>query len=458
MDDVLQRSVDRMLDDGAEFCDARFEDGSALTIKVVDKEVRALTDNRLSGVCLRARVRGSWGYSSSVDLDDKLIIEAAAKAVRAARSGTSLGGPIPPSKMIVKDSKPRVRLHPSKVSLEEKISMVIDIDSSEMISDKIVNSNSAYSEELKKNVLVNSFGSKIRWEEVRLRLMAMAVASDNGRTEMYYDFIDGSKGMELFDQKDLNEFGSSVAKEAVKTLSAVKPPSGLTTCVSDPAISGLLAHEVMGHASEADEVVKKRSFLTGAVGKQVANDQITMVDDGTLEGAYGSMVFDDEGTPSSRTTIIKNGIYTGYMHDLETAAEMGVKSTGNGRAQDFGRRMWVRMTNTFFEAGKWSLEEMLEEVKDGVMTDKMISGMEDPVGGGFEAKSLRGFLIEHGKVTKMVRQLTLTGNALEILRTTDAVGNKVVLDGGHCGKGTEDFVPVTSGGPYCRSKIIVGGD
>ena len=278
--------------------------------------------------------------------------------------------------------------------------MVIDIDSSERISDKIVNSNSAYFEELKKNVLVNSFGSKIGWEEVRLRLMAMAVASDNGRTEMYYDFIDGSKGMELFERKDLNEFGSSVAKEAVKTLSAVKPPSGLTTCVSDPAISGLLAHEVMGHASEADEVVKKRSFLTGAVGKQVANDQITMVDDGTLEGAYGSMVFDDEGTPSSRTTIIKNGIYTGYMHDLETAAEMGVKSTGNGRAQDFGRRMWVRMTNTFFEAGKWSLEEMLEEVKDGVMTDKMISGMEDPVGGGFEAKSLRGFLIEHGKSHK----------------------------------------------------------
>ena len=120
MDDVLQRSVDRMLDDGAEFCDARFEDGSALTVKVVDKEVRALTDNRLSGVCLRARVGGSWGYSSSVDLDDKMIIQAAAKAVRAARSGTSLGGPIPPSKMIVKDSKPKVRLHPSKVSLEEK--------------------------------------------------------------------------------------------------------------------------------------------------------------------------------------------------------------------------------------------------------------------------------------------------------------------------------------------------
>ncbi len=92
-----------------------------------------------------------------------------------------------------------------------------------------------------------------------------------------------------------------------------------------------------------------------------------------------------------------------------------------------------------------------------MLTDKAISGMEDPVGGGFEAKVLRGFLIENGKVTRMLRTFSVTGKALEILKTTDAVGNKVELDGGTCGKGIEDFVPVSSGGPHCRSMAVLGG-
>jgi TldD protein len=134
-----------------------------------------------------------------------------------------------------------------------------------------------------------------------------------------------------------------------------------------------------------------------------------------------------------------------------------VRPTGNGRAQDPFRRVFVRMTNTYFEAGDWQLEEMLEGVKFGVLTDRFISGMEDPVGGGFEAKALRGFLIENGKVTDVLRSFTLTGKALEILKTTDAMGKELRLDGGNCGKGNEDMVPVSDGGPYCRSRIILGG-
>jgi TldD protein len=240
-------------------------------------------------------------------------------------------------------------------------------------------------------------------------------------------------------------------------LSAKRCPSGETTCITDPMISGLLAHEVMGHASEADEIVKKRSFLSNVVGTKVASDLVTMVDDGTLDSAHGYIPFDDEGTRSSRTVIIDRGEYQGYMQSLETAAEMRVKPTGNGRAQDPHRRVFVRMTNTFFEAGDWKLEEMIEGIKHGVLTDRAISGMEDPVGGGFEAKALRGFLIENGEVTDMLRGFTLTGKALEILKTTDAVGKKLELDGGTCGKGVEDFVPVSSGGPHCRSRIILGG-
>ena len=206
-----------------------------------------------------------------------------------------------------------------------------------------------------------------------------------------------------------------------------------------------------------DEIVKKRSFLTDAVGKTVASELITMVDDGTIKGAYGSIPFDSEGTPSSRTVIIEKGVYKGYMHNLETAAIMGVEPTGNGRAQDFNRRVWVRMTNTFFESGDWSLDEIISDTKEGILALKAISGMEDPVGGGFESRALMGYTIENGKKKDLIRSFTLTGNALEILKTVDAVSKDFKLDGGHCGKGEEDWVPVTTGGAYLRAKIIVGG-
>lgn len=458
MEDILVQAVERMRDHGAEFADARLQDSNNLVIRISDGEVRALTSQRLAGIGLRARVGGSWGYAASVRTDRKSVLAAAVQATAAAKAGTSLGKRIPEQKARTGSFKARVKKHPSSVPVEEKLAIARDLDTAQKVSDKVVNSNSTYTEEVRNMTLANSFGTLISWEDVRLRLMALSVASDGGRREMYYQSMDGTGGMEVLQKRDIQEVGSTAGREAIVQLGAVKPPSGAVTCITDPVCSGLLAHEVMGHAAEADEIVKKRSFLTDKVGKVVANEQITMVDDGTVEAAYGTLLFDDEGTPTSRTVIIQDGVYQGYMHSLETAAEMDVAPTGNGRAQDFGRRMWVRMTNTFFEAGEWELEEMIEGVKYGVITDKFINGMEDPVGGGFEAKALRGFLIENGKITKPTRALTLTGKALDILRTTDAVGNTRRLDAGMCGKGTEDYVPVSSGGPYCRSKIIVGGD
>jgi TldD protein len=458
MEDVLQKAVEAMRDLGAEFGDARFQENAGLWIAVSDREVRTLVERKLSGVCLRARKSGSWGYASTVRTDRKAVLDLAKEAVASAGAGTSLGKGIPEQKARTGEHKARMKILPSSVPLEEKLAMMKDLDEAQRISDKIVNTNASYVEEMRTTTLVNSFGSRLRWEDGRFRVMTLSVAAENGKMETYRDSIASTKGLEVLKKYDLNEVGRKTAQEAIVQLGAVKPPSGPVTCITDPQITGLLAHEVMGHASEGDEIVKRRSFLTDKVGKTVANEQITMVDDGSYEGAYGSLQFDDEGTPTSRTVIIKDGVYQGYMHNLETAAELGVAPTGNGRAQDFGRRVWVRMTNTFFEAGDWKLEEMIEGVKFGIITDKFTNGMEDPVGGSFEAKAHRGFLIENGKITKPTRALTLTGKALDILKTTDAVGDQLALDAGMCGKGSEDYVPVTSGGPYCRSQIIVGGD
>jgi TldD protein len=457
MEDLLIEAVERMRDLGAKFCDARKQSVKSMQIQIVDGSVRSLGTTRSGGVCFRSRSKGAWGYASSPSLDHAELMAAAEAAVHNAQGGNAKGKEQLEGIVTLGKVKAAVGKHPDDVPLKDKLALTLDLDKAQRVDKRIVNTNAMYLESVKNSQVVSSLGTMVEWEEVRGRLMAQTIATDAGRTELFYSITDGTKGFDMFEAVDVEEIGRQAGIEAVKMLKAKKCPSGLLTCITSPSITGLLAHEVMGHASEADEVVKKRSFLTTVRGKKVASEQITMLDDGTLHGAHGMIPFDDEGTPSSRTFIIDKGVYKGYMHNLETSTEMGVRPTGNGRAESTSRRVFVRMTNTFFAAGDWELDEMIEGVKHGVLTDKSISGMEDPVGGGFEAKALRGFLIENGKVTDMVRGFSLTGKALDILKTTDAVGRKLRLDGGTCGKGVEDYVPVSSGGPYCRSKIIIGG-
>lgn len=455
MIDILKKAVKRMESLGAEFCDARVQTISTIGIQSINGDIRQLTQKSLGGTCLRAWKDGRWGYGTVSSFNEREMLNAAEAAVRNASGVKKSDLRIEPEAMVRKVTQP-VKIHPKDVDLSEKISAVLDVDRAQTI-DKVVNRIGSYSEEIKDNVIVNSVGSEIEWDEVRTRFRAMSVASDSGCIERFYDGPDGTAGFELVKTTDIEGLGRNTAQEAVATLKAERAPSGLLTVITDPMMSGLLAHEVMGHASEADEVIKKRSFLTDVVGKKVASSVISMYDDGTVMGAHGSIPFDDEGTPSSKTQIIKDGVYTGYMHNLETSSYMGVKATGNGRAEDFGKRVWARMTNTYFGPGDRTLDDIIADTKYGVLTDKMVNGMEDPVAGGFEAKALRGFLIENGRITKMLNSFTLTGRALEILQTTDAASKETELDGGMCGKGIEDWVNVSSGGPYCRSKIILGG-
>jgi TldD protein len=357
-----------------------------------------------------------------------------------------------------KSLKANVKIRHEDVDTEEKLGFLRAIDSAQAKTDKrVVNRTTNYVESVRNYELVNSFGCQLRWEEIRTAFITSSVASEAGKQEWSFRRKYGTVGYEIVKETDPNEFGREVAEEAVELLSATKPPSGLMNVVVDPDIGGILAHEVMGHASEADEVIRQRSFLSNAVGKRVGSELVTMVDDGTVEQAYGSIPFDSEGTPSSRTVIIENGVYKGFLHSLETAGEFHSKPTGNARVQDYNRRVFVRMTNTFFEPRDCTLDEIIANTKEGLLAIQGISGMEDPVGGGFQCRVLKGYLIKNGQKKDLVRGFTLTGKALDILKTVDMVGKDLYLWGGTCGKGEEDWVPVTSGGPYMRAKIIVGG-
>lgn len=459
--DKMSKSIENLRDPDVSFADIRHQDVASTSISVVNGSLRRMQKSGRAGTVARVLVGECWGQASSTDsisvsmLDGLISIATRiAKAdARYSRQKIDLTG--------VKANEARVwqkmKEDPSDVPDDEKLHILMEMDSAQKIDPKIVNTNTGYLDAKVTYRLVNTAGSRLEWDEVRTRVSVNPVARDESKTQFDYDTKDGLTGFELIRSINPEEFSRTASEGALALLSAKKPPSGEITAVVDGDIAGLIAHEVCGHASEADEVVKKRSFLTGLVGQKVGTDQVTMIDDGSIDGLRGSYPFDSEGTPSSRTTIIDKGIFHGYLHTLETAAVMNVEPTGNGRSQDYNRRVFARMSNTFFDKGEWSNDEIIADTKDGIFIIKMIAGMEDVVGGGVQGTCLKGYIIRNGELNDLVRSLTITGKVLDILKTVDAVGDQLQFSGGNCGKGEEDFVPVTSGGPHMRMQLVVGG-
>ncbi len=458
--EAMSDAIEEISSKDVSFADIRRESQSGNTIIVVNGNLREFKNVSKAGAVARVLVGECWGQASTtLPLSKELYEELLEEALKRARASAKYS-----RKNIDLSNIPshvdkvfqKVKEDPTTVPYEEKIGIALELDKGQKIDDRVVNTNAYLMDQKRDYALVNTVGSRLEWDEIRTLSYIMSVAKEGEQTQFNVEIAGGSGGYEIIRKINPEEFSKSCASGAVELLKADKPPSGELTVILDGSMSGLIAHEVCGHASEADEVVKERSFLTGLVGKQIGTDIVTMVDDGTLK-QWGGIPFDSEGTPTSRTAIIENGILQGYMHTLETSVMMGVSPTGNGRAQDYNRRIFARMTNTFFDKGDWKDEEIIEDTKDGLYVIKMTSGMEDVVGGGVQASALKGYIIKNGERTKLVRSMTLAGKVLEILKTVDAVGNTLEFDGGTCGKGEEDFIPVSSGGPHLRAKIVVGG-
>ena len=460
MSDPFSAALRALETAGATFGDLRKEDRRAFAVRMANGQVESVNEMRRSGWGVRAFVDGAWGYASGTSGKASDLVAAAKRATAIAKANAAAGVPKTRLRGIptgTKTYRAAVRIEPADIGGEEKVALAGELCTA-LAGERIASTLGFYNEAEQRCELANTAGGRRTWREVRVRLGAQAIAQEGDRQEMAIEIKDASAGWEFIKTLDPVAFGREMGQEARERLRAIKPPAGLQTVILDPDASGLLAHEVMGHASEGDEIVKRRSFLSTVVGKRVGSSLVTMFDDGTLPGGHGTIPVDSEGTPAHKTTIIDRGVYQGYMQSLETAGSLKVRPTGNGRAQDFGRRVWVRMTNTYFAPGRDAKDDILADTKDGILTKGWISGMEDIVGGGFQAVTQSGFLVQDGEIAQRVRGMTLTGKALAILKSVDRVSKEFAMQGGTCGKGeADDYVPVGTGGPYMRAKVVVGG-
>lgn len=454
---VLEKVIAIFEKANVDYGDVRFDSSQSTNVSK-DKTEEKISYGSTEGLHLRALNGGEWRAMSLAGVDKADVIKGASKLSKCTPTvGTKATyEPLEPWKL---DEEFKAKKPFTEVGLEEKIEYVRDGFKRLMIDKKIVNSAARYGEAVGQKFFMNTEGSRlfVKTPVVRLIFVAYAKTGKNVQADWNTDGRYGA-GYDYIESINLDEICKETSKGALALLDAENAPSGKFPAVLDPDMAGLIAHESFGHGLEADQVLRNRSFLSDKLNKKVASENTTIVDNSAYENAYGTYTFDDEGVKSKRNALVENGILKGFLHSRETASALDATPTSNGRAEDFSHKIYVRMSNTYFEKGDWSLEEMFEGISRGVYLIKGSHGMEDPLGGGIQVASVKGYLIEHGKLTKLLRPVSLSGNVLELLKNVDAVGKDFKLHSGSCGKGYEDWVRVSSGGPSIRVKeAIVGG-
>ena len=263
----------------------------------------------------------------------------------------------------------------------------------------------------------------------------------------------------LLDDAYLKAAVDEALRQALLNLDSRPAPAGDMPVVLGPGWPGILLHEAVGHGLEGDFNRKKTSAFSGLMGQRIATKGVTVVDDGTIPDRRGSITVDDEGTPSGRTTMIEDGILTGYIQDRLNARLMGVAPTGNGRRQSYAHVPMPRMTNTIMLGGDARQEDMIRSVKRGLYAVNFSGGQVDITSGKFVFSASEAYLIEDGVVTAPVKGATLIGNGPDALLKVEMVGNDPGLDPGigTCGKNGQG-VPVGVGQPTLKlSSLTVGG-
>ncbi|HXI35688.1 MAG TPA: metalloprotease TldD, partial [Burkholderiales bacterium] len=288
-----------------------------------------------------------------------------------------------------------------------------------------------------------------------VRLSVQVIAEHNGRRESGSGGGGGRTDYSHFTDAVLDGYARQAVSQALVNLESRPAPAGTMTVVLGPGWPGVLLHEAVGHGLEGDFNRKGSSAFSGRLGERVASRGVTVVDDGTLPNRRGSLTVDDEGTPTSRTVLIEDGVLRGYLQDSLNARLMKMPLTGNGRRESFAHMTMPRMTNTYMLAGSHDPKEIIRSVKKGIYCANFSNGQVKIGAGDFSFYVKNGYLIEDGKLTRPIKDVNIIGNGPKVLSLIDMVADDLKIDEGGwtCGKNGQS-VPVSQGMPTVRVSSI----
>ena len=438
----------------ARHIELRIDENRSSHIRYRGRDLEEMNRTTTGGGCIRALTHGGWGFVSFNDLSN--LRE---KVRMAIRNSQLVGGDpvtLAPVHPVVDSISTNVQKDPSKISLKNKKEL-LDQYVEQIWSVKGISSSSVgYGDAKRNRIFASSEGSYIEQTTLDIMLRLNAVARDGGEVQQSGVSL-GAAG-DFSEIESLHEQARNVGLRAVELLKAPQVKGGEYTVVLEPVLAGVFIHEAFGHLSEADHVYEdERMKEIMVIGKRFGENHLNVVDGAAVPNLRGSYAYDDEGVPSTRSYLLKDGVLVGRLHSRETAKKMGEPTTGNARAIGHQFPPIVRMTNTFIEGGSYSPADIIADVKDGLYVSNWYGGMTSMEQFTFSAGE--AWVIKNGQVTELRRPVLLTGNLFTTLASLDGVADDLSMNqGGGCGKGGQSPLPVSNGSPHIRiQRCLIGG-
>lgn len=453
---VCQEVLEKALSTGGDFAEIFAEETYNNFYEQTANEVTKVNGSQVYGASIRI-LKGALEVNGYTNDFSKESLLALAGKLADAIGGDPLGIKFTLEEQEVKNLH-KVEVKPSDLKNEDKLKYLDKFYQSVKDYDKeITQIISSIRDEEQYVVIANTKGRYVKDYRCHVILSGTVIASDGKSTQTGSNRLGGHIGYELLANADIDRFAKEIAKTAITMLHADEMVGGVMTVVVHNAFGGVLLHEACVHSLEATSVAKGSSVFTNMLGKKIASDIVTAIDDGTIPNAWGSLNVDDEGEPTKRNVLIENGILKSYLVDYRNSRIMNHPVTGSSRRQNYKFSPTSRMTNTFFAPGKNTFEEIIAKTEYGLFAKQMGGGSVNPSTGEFNFAVNEGYLIENGKITKPVRGATLVGKGSEVLMNIDMIADNLDFGHGMCGS-ISGSIPTNVGQPTIRvQNMTVGG-
>lgn len=449
----IENILDYAISAGADYAEVFFEDTERTNLSILNKQVTNISCGRESGIGIRILKGVSEEYLYSADTDEETVFALMKKYWK---QGETSDKRMPLCEVHPHDLG-KIRSFPGDMALNKKVKHLKDIVAAGMGTEPcIVQGRAAYVDMDQRVQIANTEGTYAEDRRVGTRVRFIMVAEGRDR-QTGFTGPGAMTGPEFFETVKPEEYAKKAAHSAKSMLGARPGPVGRMPVIIANGFGGLFFHEACGHSLEGRSVADGCSEFAHMLGKRVASEKVTLVDNGAIPGEWGSLGIDDEGIPTRKNILIENGILKGYLLDRLNAKRMCMEPTGSARRQNYRFAPASRMTNTYIEPGTDKFADMLRSVEKGLYVKDINAGSVDPVTGEFNFNTGETYLIEHGEITVPLSSATLIGRGMDILKKIDMVSDDFAIGQGYCYAGSGQL-HIGVGQPAVRiTEMTVGG-
>jgi TldD protein len=456
---LIRDTISQALSKGGDYADVFFQHRYSNSLALEDGAVNRASANIGLGVGVRVVKNDQTGYGFTEDITAEGLKRAALTAAAIAE-GPAKSGPTRFKVMAQKPNRYPLKVRWDEVRPQQKLALLNGLNERTFKADERIKKVNVNFSDYGSVILVADSNGRIVEDVQPMTVVGLScVAEQNGRREN--NSVNRAQRADIgwYTPERVDGMITQLIDKTMILFDSVQPPAGEMPVVLGAGSSGILLHEAIGHGMEADFNRKNASIYSDKIGKPVAKPFVSIIDEGTLEGARGSLNIDDEGNPVGKTMLVEKGTLTTYLHDSISAKHYGVKPTGNGRREGYEYAPMPRMRATYMLPGPHKRDEIIASVKKGIYCDHFSNGQVNIGAGDFTFFVKNGYLIEDGKITKPIKDVNIIGNGPKVLELIDMVADDLKIDEGGwtCGKDGQS-VPVSQGMPTVRvASITVGG-